>query len=119
GCRGDSDCCAGTCHTFGPGNSGCCFELGTTGCSVREDCCNFFDLALCDGGKCCLPLSNGTGAHKCQRDADCCAGTCHVFGPGNNGCWFELGVQGCSADEDCCNFFDGATCTGGMCQSPP
>ena len=118
GCRGDADCCAGNCHTFGAGNSGCCFELGTTGCSASGDCCNFFDLATCEAGKCCLPLSHGDGAHVCRGDADCCAGTCHPFAPGNNGCCFELGTTGCSASEDCCNFFDGATCVAGTCQGP-
>lgn len=119
GCLDASECCAGSCHSFGPGFTGCCYELGDSGCSADEQCCNFFDGATCNAGTCCLPTSNGLGPKGCDIDTDCCAGTCHTFGIDNHGCCFELSVAGCSADGDCCNFFDGATCAAGTCCFAP
>jgi len=103
-------------HVFGAGVQGSCFDLGDVGCAVSEDCCNFFDGATCNAGTCCLPTSHGLGPNLCQDNADCCAGTCHFFdGATGSGCCFELGDVGCAVSEDCCNFFDGATCNFGTC----
>jgi hypothetical protein len=119
GCSDDTACCAGTCHDFSVdfgGGTGCCFEPGTSGCSATSECCpREGETVPCNAGRCCLPPSGPLGIVPCPNDAACCAGTCHVFNDVGGRCCFELGTSGCSADTQCCNSLNGATCNAGTC----
>ncbi|MBK9266403.1 MAG: hypothetical protein IPM54_42280 [Polyangiaceae bacterium] len=77
-------------------------------CGTSAQCCGFAaGVATCMGQSCCLVKDA-----PCDRDADCCAGSCNgnkCVGGGNPTC-AQIG-EGCLASADCCS----GICVGGVC----
>ncbi len=118
--EGPSACQAGAGEPAGPGtncaSTQCCVVLGASGCSANFECCPFESEGVpCNAGRCCVPPLGPLGVVGCPDDAACCAGTCHLFNDVGGKCCFELGASGCSADTECCNSLEGATCNAGTC----
>src|SRR5262249_48370849 len=99
-CTQTTPCCDSNARCEVDGH--CCLPNGAGGCPTVEDCCNFFGSgSTCNAGTCCI-APTGTEIRACQAASDCCGGSCHDFG-GSTGCCYELGSDGCTTAEDCCN----------------
>lgn len=87
-CRDDAECCTGVCV----GGICDCAPLGDV-CYFYDDCCDADFGPMCLEGVCCLDLDTA-----CDRDADCCSGSCEA---GSCAC-LPAGASSPSSGQ-CCN----------------
>lgn len=110
GCGAGGDCCDSNASCIA---GTCCIADRDTGCTTQTDCCNFGSDSFCDASNTCLPcvilgdISCGIDGDCCDSNASCNSGTCCITD----------GANGCTVDDQCCNFGGGSFCNfSGTCQ---